>query len=255
MSHHSDLRESESVPSVHKAHYLQIEEWLTEQCFVLPPGSALPSETEVAEQFGVSRMTARRAFQRLARQGMIERRRGAGSFVRPPQLHREEALLRAFTEDMRGRGIEASSRVLRAEVARLPEQATILGLPPSTPLVVIERVRLADGIPVALEQAVLPGEFTPVLEADLERGSLHRALADLGRELGRATGQVTARIATEDEARLLLIDSPAALLVETRLISDTSGRAVESTETAYVGSRWILDTGSFVAPVSPRAGN
>jgi len=197
-------------------------------------------------------MTARHAFQRLAQRGVIERRRGAGSFVRPQQLHREEALLRSFSEDMRGRGIEPGSRLLRAEVTRIPDQAAALGLRANERVVVIERVRLADGVPVALERAVLPGEFAPVLEADLEKESLHQALANLGRVLGRATGHVTARIADLDEARLLEVEPPAALLVETRLISDDAGRAVESTETAYVAARWVIDTGSFVAPIPPR---
>ncbi|MGL5852611.1 MAG: GntR family transcriptional regulator, partial [Phycicoccus sp.] len=173
---------------------------------------------------------------------------------RAPQLHREESVLRSFTDDMRGRGIAPSSRLLRGEVSRLPDQAVALGLPRNAAVVVVERVRMADGVPVALERAVLPGEFASVLDADLEQGSLHQVLAEAGRELGRASGQVTARIAAPQEARLLDVESPAALLVETRLVRDLSGRAVESTQTAYVASRWVLDTGSFVAPVRPRVG-
>ncbi len=233
-----------------KARYLEIEEWLRVQCSSLPTGSLLPTENELAERFGVSRMTARQAYQRLAQLGLIERRRGAGSFVLPPPLHREEAVLRSFTQDMRARGLTPSSKVIRAEVGTSPAAATALGLSPTQWVVSIERVRYADGVAVALERTALPGEFAPVLEADLEHGSLHQALAGLGRELGRASGYVTARLATPQETSLLELTEPAALLVETRLITDRTGRPVESTESAYVGARWVLDTGSFVAPVT-----
>lgn len=234
-----------------RARYLEIEEWLRQQCAVLPAGSSLPTEVELAERFDVSRMTARQAFQRLAQVGLIERRRGAGSFVLPPPLHREEAVLHSFTEDMLSRGLAPSSRVLRAEVGTSPAAATALGLAPNQWVVTIERVRYADGVAVALERTALPGEFAAVLDADLEHGSLHKALADMGRQMGRASGYVTARLASTDEAELLGLAAPAALLVESRLITDLAGRPVESTQSAYVGSRWVIDTGSFVASVSP----
>jgi GntR family transcriptional regulator len=233
-----------------KARYLEIEEWLRAQCSSLPPGSLLPTENDLAERFDVSRMTARQAYQRLAQRGLIERRRGAGSFVLPPPLHREEAVLRSFTQDMLARGLTPSSKVLRAEVGTAPEAAAALGLPPAHWVVLIERVRYADAVAVALERTALPGGFAAVLDADLEHGSLHQALAGLGREMGQASGYVTARLASPEEARLLQLATPAALLVETRLITDRAGRPVESTQSAYVGSRWVMDTGSFVAPVA-----
>ena len=231
-----------------RAHYRRIEAWLEEQCRILPPGAPLPSENDLAERFAVSRMTARHALQRLAQRGLIERRRGAGSFVLPPTLHREEGVLRSFTEQVRERGMTPSSRLLRAELAPAPERAQALGLPGDAALVIIERLRLADGVPIAWEQAALPREFVGVLDADLEAGSLHEALRALGRSLGRASGQVSAKVASRDEATALRVTSPAALLVETRVIEDTAGRPVEATTSAYVASRWVLDTGSFVAP-------
>ena len=231
------------------ARYAEIEEWLRRLCASLPVGSILPSEVEVAEQFQVSRMTARKAFQNLVQMGLIDRKRGSGSFVLPPPLHRKEGVLQSFTQDMVARGLTPSSRVVRADLGAAPEAAAALGLSQAEWVVTIERIRYADGVAVALEQTALPGGFAAVLQADLERGSLHRALADLGREMGRATGYVTARLATQDEAALLEIDMPAALLVESRVITDLNGKIVESTKSAYVGSRWVIDTGSFVAPL------
>jgi DNA-binding GntR family transcriptional regulator len=236
------------------ARYREIESWLRERCQALPAGSLLPSEQELSDRFGVSRMTARHAVQVLAQAGLVERRRGAGTFVAPPPLHRGEAILNSFTQEMLSRGLVPSSRVLRAEVGTAPREAAVLGLPPESWVVRIDRVRYASGVPVALEKAVLPGECEPVLGFDLERGSLHAALASLGRRMGRATGYVTARLASAEEAQLLDLTTPAALLVETRLITDVSGRPAESTETAYAGSRWVIDTGAFVAPPVPATG-
>lgn len=231
--------------------YAEIKDWLRRLCATRPAGSGLPSEVKVAEQFGVSRMTARKAFQNLVNAGLIVRRKGAGSFVLPPPLHRHEGVLRSFTQDMVARGLTPSSKLVRGDVGAAPEAAATLGLRPADWVVTIERVRYADGVAVALEKTVLPGEFAPVLQADLEQGSLHRALADLGRDMGRASGYVTARLATHDEAQLLGVEVPAALLVESRTITDTTGRIIENTRSAYVGSRWVIDTGSFVAPVTP----
>lgn len=230
--------------------YREIEAWLRERCGTLPVGALLPSELELAAQFEVSRMTARHAVQELVQEGLVERRRGAGSFVAAPPLHRRESTLRSFSQDMQLRGLVPSSTVLRADVGMDPVAAGRLGLAPDAWVVRIDRIRLASGVPLALERTALPGEFADILSRDLAAGSLHAALAGMGRVMGRATGYVSARLATAEEAGLLDLRLPAALLVESRLITDTKGRPVESTETAYVASRWVIDTGSFIPPVA-----
>ncbi|MFT4218433.1 MAG: GntR family transcriptional regulator [Micropruina sp.] len=230
--------------------YEVIEEWLVEQCETLGPGGNLPSEVAVAERFGASRMTARRAFQNLAEKGLIERHRRIGSRVRPAPLHRQDSVLRPLTDEMRRRGLTPTSRLIHAGLGPNPLAAQQLGLPATEWVLTIQRLRFADGTPVALETACLPNDFADVLEEDLEQGSLHAALAHLGRTPARATGHVTARLATDEEADLLELDPPAALLVESRLIVDSTGRRVESTQSAYVGSRWVLDTGAYGAPSS-----
>ena len=229
--------------------YQDIEDWLTEQCNTLPPGSLLPSEPELAAQFSVSRMTARQAVQNLARAGRIDRRRGAGTFVAPPQLHRGEGVLLSFTEDMRRRGMKASSRTIRAEVVTSPDDAVALGLQPSSWVVKLERVRYADGIPLAVERVCLPGALSAVLDTDLENTSLHEWIRSQGYSISNATGYVTARLADKTDAELLGLTPPAALLVESRTIYDGSNRPLERTETAYVAARWVIDTGMY-APVS-----
>jgi GntR family transcriptional regulator len=230
--------------------YREIESWLRDQCRAVPVGTLLPSETDVAMRFAVSRMTARQAIQVLVQDGLVERRRGAGTFVASPRMHRGESVLRSFSQDMRLRGLVPSSRVLLAELGTAPTAAAQLGLPPDAWVVRIDRVRYASGTPLALERAVLPDEFAAVLDADLANGSLHASLAAMGRTMGKATGYVMARLATNEEAELLDLKTPTALLVETRLITDLQGKSVESTETAYVASRWVIDTGAYIPPVT-----
>lgn len=227
--------------------YPAVERWLRQRCLELPPGSQLPTEAEAAQQFMVSRMTARRAYQRLADQGFLERRQGAGSFVLAPPLHRPESVIRPFSDDMRRRGLSPRSKVLRAEIGSSPEAAIALGLDATQWVVMVDRVRYADDVPIALDSTCLPTDFAAVLDADLENGSLYHALTTLGRTMARATGYVTARLASTAEATELNLPMPAALLEETRLSIDDNGRRVETTKTAYVGSRWAIDTGAYIA--------
>lgn len=236
-----------------EARHVAIERWLTQQCAELGAGGALPPETDVAERFGVSRMTARKAYESLVAQGVVERRRGAGTFVLPQALRRQDSLLRSFTDEILRRGMTPSSRLVDAAVGPDPALAARLGLEPDEWVVHVERVRCADGLPVALESAVLPGRLTAVVDADLQTGSLHAALSAMGERPSRAQGYVQARLATDGECALLGLEEPAALLVESRLIVDAEGVALEHTQTAYVGSRWVMDTGSFVAPSGARA--
>lgn len=222
--------------------YREIGEWLAEECERLPAGSLLPSETQLADRFGVSRMTARHALEKLRESGRVERRRGVGSFVAAPPLHRPEALLRSFTEELRNRGVSASSIVLEAGLVIRPAEAAALGLDPKSTLVFVDRVRCADGVPVARERVHLPEKYRAVLESDLAGGSLHAALRDLGAVLARTSGVVTSRLATAEECRLLMVSEPAALLVETRTVIDPAGVPIETIETAYLGTRWAIDT-------------
>lgn len=235
------------------ARYREIETWLRGVCRGSAPGTLLPAELEIAERFGVSRMTARQAVMNLAHEGLIERRRGVGSFVAAQPLHRAESVLYSFTQDMERRGLRPHSRVLSAGVGSAPAEAEALGLPSTAWVVQIDRIRYANDVPVARERVTLPGEFRGVLDADLAGGSLHEAMEGLGRVMGRASGYVMARLASSEDARLLDLELPAALLVETRVVTDIEGRPTERTETSYVGSRWVIDTGPYVQATASRA--
>src|SRR5919106_6855081 len=222
--------------------YREIERWLRTLVEGARPGDPLPSEAELCERFSVSRMTVRQALQELTNDGLVERRRGQGTFVAHRPVHRRPGVFLSFTEEMNRRGVRASSRLLSAGLddPRQPE-ALDLGLAPDSQVVRVVRVRLADGVPVALEDAALVPELRDVLDEDLGGGSLHRALATRGVVATRATGTITARLAPPRETDLLDLAPQSALLVELRILFDQEGRVFERTETRYVADRYVID--------------
>jgi GntR family transcriptional regulator len=222
--------------------YREIERYLRGLVEGASPGDPLPSEAELCERFSVSRMTVRQALAELTNDGLVERRRGQGTFVAHRPVHRRPGVFLSFTEEMNRRGVQATSRLLAARLDD-PRRAEVddLGLAPGSRVVRIVRVRLADGVPVALEDAALVPELGDVLAEDLGAGSLHGALERRGIVATRATGTITARLARASETELLDLAPQAALLVELRLLFDQHGRAFERTETRYVADRYVID--------------
>lgn len=222
--------------------YYEIEQALREIIARSQPSDPLPSESELCAQFNVSRMTARHAMQRLVQEGLIYRVTGRGSFVAMPHVHRQANTLTSFTAEMTRRGKTPSSRIVRAEVTDpTPEDRASLRLPRGAPVVIVERVRLADGIPVARERAAFPERCRPVLDADLKTGSLHQALLELGTIPTRGRATLTSTAATERDAELLDVDEGRPLLVERRIIRDQRDEPLEYTESRYAGDRYLLE--------------
>lgn len=222
--------------------YREIERYLRGLIATAAPGDALLTEAELCRRFSVSRMTVRQALQVLSSAGLIERRRGRGTFVAARPLHRRPGVFLSFSEEMARRGLMASSRLVAAGISPArPEEVVDLHLDPGDDVVRIERVRLADGVPIAFEDAALVLDLAGVLAADLRAGSLHQALNQLGVVASSATGTVAARLARRDETRLLETSASAALLVETRLLFDQHGRPFERTESRYVADRYVID--------------
>jgi GntR family transcriptional regulator len=141
---------------------------------------------------------------------------------------------------MRRRGRTPSSLVVQRR--RRPATADERERLRAEDVVVLRRVRLADGEPLALETAVFPAHVAPMLEeAHLETGSLFATLADAGLVPTAGRASLAAEAATAEDARLLGVKRGAPLLVERRLIHDQAGAPLEWTESRYAGARYGLD--------------
>jgi GntR family transcriptional regulator len=223
--------------------YYEIEQALRVRIAPLEPDEPLPSDAQLCEEFGVSRMTARTAVQRLVQEGLVYRLPGRGTFVADYGAHRHAAHLTSFTTEMRRHGRVPSSRLLeRTQRAATPVESRRLRVEEGDEVVAVRRIRLADGEPVAIERAILRGDAAaPVLAADLESGSLHATLREAGLvpSSGRAT--IGSEPAGEEDARLLSVREEWPLLVERRVILDQDGAPLETSETRYAAGRYALD--------------
>ena len=207
----------------------------------LRPGDIVDSERELARAHRVSLMTARHALADLAREGMVERRHGAGTFVAPPKIHFNK--LMSYTEQMSARGLAAHSRIVSCSIVhREQEIAARLGLGPMSRLVRVERVRSAGDEPFAHEVCYLSGdEYHALVDAPLERTSLFVTLErDYGVELAYADEEIDATDAEQRIAELLLVPRGTALLRMRQLIFSTKGKATVYVLGLYRSGRHTL---------------
>jgi GntR family transcriptional regulator len=156
-------------PDSHMPLHAQVEEALlkgmADETFA--PGSQLPAEDHLVERFAVSRTTIRTAIQSLVARGLVQIRRGKGSFVTQPVITQELTELTGFVEDIQALGREASARVLdRRLVAASETVARQLSLKRGAAVARIQRVRLADGIPLSFDETYLPQELGEKIMAD-----------------------------------------------------------------------------------------
>jgi len=203
------------------------------------PGTLIPTERALAEQYGTSRTTVRQAIGELVAEGRLDRTQGRGTFVAPPKVTHVRQLT-SFTDDAASQGMTASARILDiSEVPADPGTAKRLALEPGTGVHRVERIRLVNGEPLAHETAFLAGEL-PDLAANVEvRGSLYSALReDYGIRISEVEDTVETKLAGPEEVRLLDVEMGAPMLLVHRLGLDPDGRPVEWTESVFRGDRF-----------------
>ncbi len=207
----------------------------------LKPGDVVDSERELAKAHGVSLMTARHALADLAREGVVERRHGAGTFVAPPKIHFNKLL--SYTEQMTSLGLAIHSKLVSSSiVSREHEIAARLGLTPTSRLVRIERVRSAGDEPVAHEVCYLSAEeFPTLIDAPLDKISLFKLLErECGIVLAYSDDEIDATLADHRIAELLDVPRGEPLLRMRQLIFSTKGRATVYAMGLYRSGRHTL---------------
>ncbi len=207
----------------------------------------LPGERELSEMLDVSRTTLRRAIAALIEEGVLVHRHGAGTFVRrknPPHVEQPLSRLTSFTEDMQLRGLVASSRVIeRGAFLPTPEESMMLDIGLTEMVFRLARVRLADGVPMAIERAVAPLRFLGGAEPSGD--SLYAAFEAAGFRPVRALQRLRAVVVGAAEAALLGIEAGAPALDIHRVAYVSDGRRVEFTRSTYRS-----DTYDFVAELT-----
>jgi len=203
-------------------------------------GGRFPSESELQKQFGVSRMTVRRALSELASEGFLVRERGRGSFVVQPRLQEQLRHLRSFTEDMQLLGLSTTSKILDFRVVHDEEVARKMEISEGEELVQLRRLRLVEEEVIAIQNAFIRHRFCPgIVERGLLGGSLYKTLEEgYGLRLGRALQTVEAKPADEYEAKMLEIRIGQPVLVLERLTYLVDGTPIEYVRSAYRGDRY-----------------
>lgn len=206
---------------------------------LLPPNSSLPPERELAEITEMSRVTVRKAIQELVREGLIEQRRGSGSFIREPTNRKEQPLsqLTSFTEDMARRGRDTTSRWLeRGVFLANPAETKALDLPERTEVARIYRLREAGRRPMALQRATLPLDILPnPLEVTT---SLYEVPSQRGARPVRAVQRISAINTEAPEAELLGVPEGEAGLSIERTSYLASGKVAELTRSLCRGDAY-----------------
>jgi len=193
----------------------------------LRAGDLVASERDLAKTHQVSLMTARHALTSLERQGVVERRRGIGTFVAPPKIQFNK--LMSYTEQMASRSLDARSKVLFAKIVYDEQDVTArLALPPHSGVIKLERLRHASEEPFALETCFLSSsDFPDLLSAPLATESLFKILErDYGVEIGYADEEIDATAADPRTASLLAVPRRDPLLRIRQLIYSVRGKAV-----------------------------
>ena len=210
----------------------------------LGAGDLLPSEAQLSAQYNVSRITVRHAINDLIQQGVLFSLRGKGTFVAHAPI-REMSGFRSFSEDIIAKWLRPSSRVLRlTQAPASAEVAAHLHIQPGEPVHQLERIRLADDQPVAIETAYLPVSLFPNLNHFDFSGSLYTVLREqYGVHPAWADAEIQAITATPEVAQALGMHAGEPVLIAHRLTYTEAFHVVEYVVSVYCGSRFTFYTG------------
>jgi GntR family transcriptional regulator len=217
------------------------------------PGDQLPTEDELLQRFQVSRITVRRAIQNLVSRGLLEIRRGLGTFVLSPRIEAELTKLTGFVEDMNAAGRKATARVIgQGVVAASARVAQRLQLANGTKVMQIKRVRLAGGIPISFDETYLPLPLgKQIVRNDLRRHPIFDLLEEeYGVPLVEADYELEAVIASKAVADALQVRVGSPIFQIERTSMTTGNQPVDYEVLSYRG-----DIVRFVTKLLRHPGN
>lgn len=199
-------------------------------------GEALPSERQLAAHLGVSRVTVRKALNLLQENGAIVRKQGSGTYTKE-RIEQPLTALTGFSEDMRARGVGATSQWIDRSVGYpTAEEVLSLAISPATPVARLWRVRFTDGEPVGVERATVSTTYLP--RPDDVKDSLYAALDARQARPVRALQRIRAVALPVQEAEWLHVPELSPALHTQRLTYLASGTPLEFTLAYYRADRY-----------------
>lgn len=234
--------------------YYEVRQWLRQHIDGLPPGTPVPAERSLSERFNLSRTTVRQALHDLAVEGRIVRMQGRGTFVATPKVT-QNIQLTSYTEDMEAQGLRPGAHLVDVTITDAEaDVANNLDVLEGAAVIRIERVRYANGEPMAVETVYLDHVRFPEIVDRLSEDSSLYAIFDEDYGVLPAQGEETIEtvLAPPSVSRLLGTDSTTPMLMLTRTSRDAQGRPVEHVRSLYRGDRFRLATRLFRPDAEPR---
>jgi GntR family transcriptional regulator len=226
--------------------YYQLEEWIKKMIETkeLQPGDALPSEREFSEKYQISRMTARQAINNLVQNGLLYRIQGKGTFVMERKIEKTLQGMTSFSEDMHSRGLAPRSTLLKFLIVPAdPTVAAELLINEADPVFKINRIRLADNLPMAIEENYISVQLLPGLTEEVVNQSLYQYIHDtIPLQIQTAVQTIEASIADKREAEYLQIPEGSPILVISRIAKLEDGTPIERVKAVFRADRYKFIT-------------
>jgi GntR family transcriptional regulator len=237
----------DSVKSGPLPRYYQLREIIRERIVSgdWAHGSLIPSEREMCERYGISRMTARQSITDLVNEGLLYREQGKGTYVGRPKIAQQLLRLTGFTEDMKVREQRPGAKVLTAEMWPADQEtAERLRIRVGQPVYHLRRLRLADSEPLALESSCISFiGCERLLDNDLERDSLYHLLESAYDVPPlEAEQEFEADVARDEESELLKIAAGSPVLRTRRVTTTRRNQPIEYATSVYRGDKYRFHT-------------
>jgi GntR family transcriptional regulator len=226
--------------------WLRAAETIREQVSegALRPGSRLPPERDLCRRLDISRVTLRRALLQLVDDGVLRPSHGRGWYVASDERKDWPNSLESFSETAARMGLVATSVVLRADTAMATlDEAETLGVAPGALLFHLERVRMLDEVPIAIDRSIVPADLAPgLVDVDFRTESLYSVLGAAGLVLANAETTIEAREADAVIAEHLRVAVGKPILVMHQTVLNPADKPLFASMISYVGDRYRLRT-------------